>query len=249
MSIPLDELVLRIDQELFHVAGKGAKFVLNADTEMRYMVSYATGRSRWLAVPAVQQIGRLVFRDLKAHGIHDIDVILEICEDLLQRRVVEYRLIAFQWSFRMKQNFKPSHFPVLARWANSYLTGWGSCDDFCIHTMGYFLYQYPEFSSKVKAWVQSTHPMVRRAAAVSFIYGLRRGQGLEHIFDVADALLEDKDVYVLKGYGWMLKEATKHFQEEVFAYVMRKKDVMPRVSLRYAIEKLPKAMKVLAMAK
>lgn len=249
MSVRLDELVSAIDRQLYHVAGKGAKFVLDADTEMRYLVSYATGRLRWLAVPAVRQIGRQVFHDLKPRGIHDLDVILELCEDLLQRRVVEYRLIAFQWSFRMKKHFEPRHFPILAHWVNSYLTGWGSCDDLSIHTMGNFLYRYPKFSSKVKAWAQSTKPMVRRAAAVSFIYGLRRGQGIKHIFDVADALLEDNDIYVLKGYGWMLKEATKHFQEEVFAYLMRKKDAMPRVSLRYAIEKLPKAMKVLAMAK
>ncbi len=45
----------------------------------------------------------------------------------------------------------------------------------------------------------------------------------------------------------MLKEATKHFLEDVFDYVMRNKAVMPRPALRYAIEKMPKEFKTKAM--
>jgi 3-methyladenine DNA glycosylase AlkD len=68
------------------------------------------------------------------------------------------------------------------------------------------------------------------------------------VFQVADALLQDPQDHVLKGYGWMLKEATQHFPNEVFEYVMAHKDEMPRVSLRYAIEKLPPEVKKKAMA-
>jgi 3-methyladenine DNA glycosylase AlkD len=53
----------------------------------------------------------------------------------------------------------------------------------------------------------------------------------------------DPRKYVQNGYGWMLKEATKHFQDEVFDYVMAEKTVMPRRALRYAIEKMPKDLK------
>jgi 3-methyladenine DNA glycosylase AlkD len=52
---------------------------------------------------------------------------------------------------------------------------------------------------------------------------------------------------VQKGYGWMLKAASKLHQQEVFDYVMKKKSIMPRTSLRYAIEKMPKNLKIIAM--
>jgi len=61
--------------------------------------------------------------------------------------------------------------------------------------------------------------------------------------------MNDEEDLVLKGYGWMLKEATKRFPDEVFEYVIKNKSKMPRVSLRYAIEKLPKDKKQQAMAK
>jgi 3-methyladenine DNA glycosylase AlkD len=54
---------------------------------------------------------------------------------------------------------------------------------------------------------------------------------------------------VQKGYGWMLKAASQAHQTEVFDYVISKKATMPRTSLRYAIEKMPSELKVIAMAK
>lgn len=59
----------------------------------------------------------------------------------------------------------------------------------------------------------------------------------------------DKDDMVQKGYGWMLKAASEANQERVFDYVMSKKNVMPRTSLRYAIEKMPQELRPKAMAK
>ena len=40
--------------------------------------------------------------------------------------------------------------------------------------------------------MESENPWVRRAAAVTFIYGLRRDTFLQHAFEVADELLTDE---------------------------------------------------------
>ena len=52
-----------------------------------------------------------------------------------------------------------------------------------------------------------------------------------------------------KGYGWLLKEASRKHTTEVFDYVMRNRAVMPRTALRYAIELMPKELKAEAMKK
>jgi 3-methyladenine DNA glycosylase AlkD len=72
---------------------------------------------------------------------------------------------------------------------------------------------------------------------------------LNDVFEIADILLLDQDNMVQKGYGWMLKVTSQVHQKEVFDYVMSKKDIMPRTALRYAIEKMPKELKVKAMRK
>jgi len=58
---------------------------------------------------------------------------------------------------------------------------------------------------------------MRRASAVSLIVQARRELFLKDIFDIADLLLIDTDDMVQKGYGWMLKEASKSHNKWYFA--------------------------------
>ena len=88
---------------------------------------------------------------------------------------------------------------------------------------------------------------VRRASAVSLIIQARKGLFKEDIFEIADNLLMDTDDLVQKGYGWMLKSLCTKYEDDVYQYVLSKRDIMPRTALRYAIEKMPKDRKQEAM--
>ena len=66
---------------------------------------------------------------------------------------------------------------------------------------------------------------------------------------MADILLSDDEDLVQKGCGWMLKSASAHKQSQVFDYVMKNKNKMPRTALRYAIEKMPEKLRKEAMKK
>lgn len=200
-----------------------------------------------LKTPLVRSIGKKYFKKLKKFTINNAEKILDACNRLLSERIVELRTIAFQWAFRIKDESQEEHFKIFRLWLEEYVTGWGSCDDLCTHALGYIVYKYPSLFSSVKTWTQSNNIWFKRAAAVSLIYGLRRKCFLKEAFIIAEILLEDKEKYVRKGYGWMLKEAANNFQREVFNFVIEHKEKMPRVSLRYAIEKMPDRMKKNAM--
>jgi 3-methyladenine DNA glycosylase AlkD len=77
----------------------------------------------------------------------------------------------------------------------------------------------------------------------------KRGSFLTEALAIADLLLADTDDLVQKGYGWLLKEASRKHTDEVFSYVMANKRDMPRTALRYAIELMPKDLKAEAMKK
>ena len=47
----------------------------------------------------------------------------------------------------------------------------------------------------------------------------------------------------------MLKAASHTHQKEIFDYIIKKKSIMPRTALRYAIEKMPKGLRIKAMEK
>jgi len=218
--------------------------------------------------PQIQDAGKKFFKEkVKSYGIKtakvsqiarahkqqilalDKQAVFTLCEKLWQSDYLEESFIACEFSYAIRRQFEPADFKVLEKWVNNYVYNWASCDTLCNHTIGAFIEMYPDYLENLKIWAKSTNRWVKRAAAVSLIVPVRQGKFLETVFAIADILLEDKDDLVQKGYGWMLKVASQKHQQQVFDYVMKHKAKMPRTALRYAIEKMPKDLKVKAMSR
>jgi len=194
----------------------------------------------------VGKIGKEAFKEIKAESKEKI---FSLCEELWRSGYMEETFIACNWSYNVWQQYERKDFIIFESWAEKYINNWASCDTFCNHTVGKFVEIFPEYITQLKKWTKSKNRWVKRASAVSLIIPARNGKFLKDIFEIADSLLLDSDDMVQKGYGWMLKAASQAHQQEVFDYVMKNKAVMPRTSLRYAIEKMPTELKKKAMAK
>jgi len=192
----------------------------------------------------VRKLAQRYYGEIKDRPKEDI---FEICEELLETGISENRTIAFQWAHRIKAQYETDDFVRFESWIEKYVNNWGACDDLCTHALGELVYQYPDLIGNLKNWCGSDNLWKRRGAAVTMIYSIRHSEVLENVFEIADLLFYDEEDLVQKGYGWMLKEASKEYPEEVFDYVMESKEDMPRTSLRYAIEKLSKDWRDRAM--
>jgi 3-methyladenine DNA glycosylase AlkD len=175
--------------------------------------------------------------------------IYSLCTELWKSGYMEESFVACNWSYNVRKQYEPADFEIFEKWVNSYVGNWASCDTLSNHTIGYFIEMYPEYLSGLKIWAKSENRWTKRASAVTLIIPARKGKFLNEILEIAEILHSDTDDMVQKGYGWMLKAASQAHQKEVFNYVVRKKATMPRTSLRYAIEKMPLELKVIAMAK
>jgi 3-methyladenine DNA glycosylase AlkD len=197
-------------------------------------------------VPTVNRIAQKYWKTVRSR---DKSEIFELCEELYRSGYIEESFIVSSWIPHLKDRFVPADFAVFTHWIATYITNWASCDGFCNHSMGDFLEKYPEFIQELKLWARSDNRWVRRAAAVSLIIPAKQGNHLEDVIEIADLLLTDRDDMVQKGYGWLLKEASRKHVERVFAYVMKNRRAMPRTALRYSIELMPKDLKAEAMKK
>jgi 3-methyladenine DNA glycosylase AlkD len=194
----------------------------------------------------VSKIGKEYFKTIKDKKKTEI---FELCEELWRSGYMEESFIACNWSYYIRKNYEPNDFKLFEKWVNNYVSNWASCDTLCNHTVGVFVEMYPEFLAGLKKWAESKNRWMRRASAVSLIIPAKQGKFLKNIFEIADILLLDKDDLVQKGYGWMLKASSHAHQKEIFDYIIKKKAVIPRTALRYAIEKMPKELKLKAMEK
>ncbi len=194
----------------------------------------------------VRRISQKYFKQVK--GLSK-DEVLEICELLHRGTKFEEHGIAFSWAGKLASQFEPADFRMLERWLKLHVSNWAACDSLCCGPLGEFLLKFPQFLPRVQAWSKSKNRWLRRASAVAMILPGRRELYLDVAYQTADILLRDEDDMVQKGYGWMLKEISNKRPREVLDFVMKRKTVMPRTALRYAIEKLPPAWKKRAMAK
>jgi 3-methyladenine DNA glycosylase AlkD len=221
-----------------------------------------------LADPEIQKSSKRYFKEeIRCYGMKTATVIaiakkywkevkgrqkaeiFDLCEELYQSGYMEESFIVSEWAHSLSGRYEDKDIDVFRRWIDTYITNWASCDGFCNHTMGDFIEQYPEHIDDLKTWTRSKNRWMRRAAAVSLIVPAKHGKFLNESMAIAGLLLTDADDMVQKGYGWLLKEASRKHTDEIFSYVMKNKRVMPRTALRYAIELMPRDLKAEAMKK
>lgn len=203
-------------------------------------------RNYGIKAPQVRKIAGEFLPEVRRAGR---EAAYRLSDELWRSGMMEESFVACEWTYAFHREFRREDFAWFARWVRDCVSNWASCDTLCNHTVGDCLMLYPELVSELEGWTASENRWVRRAAAVSLIIPARKGLFRERIFAIAEALLEDGDDMVRKGYGWMLKAAADFRQDDVFDFVCRRRGRMPRTALRYAIEKMPSEMRRRAMEK
>lgn len=235
----MNEIVIKIQDELKNNIDKKTQ-----ETSQHFFKEQI--KSYGVKTEIVSKISKEFFKTIKNSTTTEV---FELCEKLWQSGYIEDSFIACNWSYFIHKNYKPDDFETFEKWVSLYVNNWASCDTLCNHTIGEFIEMYPAYLSRLKIMAKSDNRWMRRASAVSLIIPARKGKFLTDILEIADVLLLDNDDLVQKGYGWMLKAASQSHQQEIFDYVIKNKSIMPRTALRYAIEKMPKELKLIAMEK
>jgi 3-methyladenine DNA glycosylase AlkD len=115
---------------------------------------------------------------------------------------------------------------------------WDLVDRSAIHVVGEYLVDKPR--DILRELARSAKPMERRTAILSTYAFIRRDQ-LDDTYEIAETLANDPDDLVDKAVGWMLREAGKRDQDRLASFLDSHAATMPRVMLRYSIEKMDKS--------
>jgi 3-methyladenine DNA glycosylase AlkD len=194
----------------------------------------------------VKKTGRKYWSEIRSLQKKEVYKLFEM---MLKNDYSEEAFLVASWLPKFKKQFEKADIKIFKNWVDKYLNNWAKIDTFCNHTIADHLEMFSDDIDEIKSWVKSKNRWMRRAVAVTLILPARRGEYLKEVFEIADALMTDEDDMVRKGYGWLLKEASRQHQKEVFDYVVRNKKIMPRVALRYAIEKMPENLRKKAMTR
>lgn len=173
------------------------------------------------------------------------DNVFTICEALLEQRNWPMGVIAFDFAYRVKEQYDENTFSLFEGWLIKFVRGWGDCDDFCTHAFGELIMQNTGLVKNIIPWTKREEFWMRRAAAVVLIPSIYHNKYNEtNPIVISDLLMNDKDDLVRKGYGWMLKVLSTKEPQLVYDYLVKYKHIMPRISFRYALEKMEQDRKI-----
>jgi len=120
---------------------------------------------------------------------------------------------------------------------HKWIDDWGLVDRAAPYVVGGYLYDKDK--KTLYDLAKSKYPMERRTAIVSTYYFIRKNK-IEDTFNIAEILINDPDDYVQKAVGSWVREAGKRNEEKLTNFLNKHATKMPRITLRYAIEKLDK---------
>lgn len=113
---------------------------------------------------------------------------------------------------------------------------WDHVDELSAHILGEILNKDYRFVQDIKDLSNSKNPWLRRTSMVS-TYQLIKNNKIDLTLKLAEKLVYDKDVYVQKGAGWMLREAGKKNRLSLREFLMMHLD-MKSIAFSYATEKM-----------
>jgi hypothetical protein len=94
-------------------------------------------------------IRRLSAKLFKTINDKSKEYVFTVCDELLEQRDAAMGVIAFDFVYRMKEQYDKNTFAVFETWLEKYVRGWGDCDDFCTHAFVELICQNIPLTSKI----------------------------------------------------------------------------------------------------
>lgn len=204
-----------------------------ADTERRYL------RSSLAHVGVtVRQVRAAVTAHIPGRVVVDVDALVEISAELWAAPVHELRLAAAVTLQRHNALLTAKHLPFIYRLLDEANT-WALVDVLADKAAGEVVRREPrEALAHLDGWATDPNKWVRRAVLLTMLPSARADVLPDRFWDYADAMLDEREFFVAKALGWVLREYARRSPRAVFDWLAPRLDRTTTVTLREATKYL-----------
>jgi 3-methyladenine DNA glycosylase AlkD len=208
-----------------------------AEQERRYLKSEL--RHLGVSVPRIRSAALAVCRTTPL----DHDGVVALAERLWREPVHELRMAAVEVLTECVDRLGPADLPLLERLIRE-SRSWALSDGLSASVVGPLVEAAgtddPVVDATLDRWAVDDDFWVRRAALLSQLIALRQGRGdFARFGRYADAMLAEKEFFVRKAIGWVLRDASRKRPEMVAEWVAPRVGRMSGLTLREAVKHLP----------
>ncbi len=169
----------------------------------------------------------------------DHDALLTLVEALWSKPVFERRLAATIFLQRHPRLVTVADLPLLERLVRESRT-WALVDYLAGDVLGRMVIADPErMTPAMDRWATDDDFWVRRSSLLCELRPIRAGAPLDRFLARADPMLAEREFFIRKAIGWVLREAGKRRPDEVSAWLAPRTDRASGVTMREAVKYLP----------
>jgi 3-methyladenine DNA glycosylase AlkD len=118
---------------------------------------------------------------------------------------------------------------------------WALVDGLAADVMGSLVERAPELLATLDRWATDDDFWIRRSALLSLLVPLRRGDTTQfaRFGEYADAMLADREFFIRKAIGWVLRETGKRQPDLIAEWLAARAGRASGVTMREAVKWLP----------
>lgn len=173
---------------------------------------------------------------------------LALAERLWARPVHELRAAAVEVLAQHRRTLEPGDMALLERMLREAKT-WALVDALASAVAGALVERHPALGATLDRWAADGDFWIRRSAMLALLVPLRRGGGdFDRFARYADAMLDEKEFFIRKAIGWVLRDAGHKQPERVDAWIAPRTHRASGVTMREVVKALPAARRDALMA-
>jgi len=198
-----------------------------------------------VGLPAMRQTVRMVKRQ---HGGLDRRGLVALVKILWGRPVFERRMMAVLLLEAFQPLLRSADIALLERLIRQSKT-WAFVDELAIAITGPLVERSPELLRVLDRWAEDDDFWLRRSAMLALLRPLRRGAGdFRRFARYADRMLEEREFFIRKSIGWVLRETGKPRPDMVCAWLLPRAARASGVTVREAVKYLSSAQRAKVLA-
>ncbi|MEX0709786.1 MAG: DNA alkylation repair protein [Chloroflexota bacterium] len=188
---------------------------------------------------SVWEIRRVVKAFVKGTPALDHDRLTALVDALWNEPVHERRMAASVLLELHPKLMTPDDMPWIERLLRESLT-WALVDGLAGNVVGGILAaSRAEVTPVLDRWATDPGFWIRRSSLLAELRPLRAGADLAPFLRRADAMLDEKEFFIRKAIGWVLREVGKRRPDEVAAWLAPRTHRASGVTMREAVRYLP----------
>jgi 3-methyladenine DNA glycosylase AlkD len=184
---------------------------------------------------------RTEVKDLATELALDHDRLLELAAELWSKPVFERRLAAIMFLQRFPRLISAADMPFLERLIRESGT-WALVDYLAVDVIGRLVEADPAAMEPIlDRWAIDGDFWVRRASLLAELRPIRRGAQADRFLARAEGMLEEREFFIRKAIGWVLRETGKRHPEAVVSWLAPRTHRASGVTMREAVKYLTAA--------